>query len=161
MKSFPCLFLASGGSLPLFRIPCLVDTSLQSSIFTQCFPYLSLPSYDYLLIRTRVKLMDRLLCLSMGVPKQEYWSGLQFPSPGDLLNPGIELASPALAGGFFTTKSPGKPEHTVAGEQRGYRTRKIWNQCFTFSKQVKKQERKVSFWSLIENKLRVPHSDRL
>ena len=35
--------------------------------------------------------------------RQEYWSGLPFPSPGDLPNPGIEPASPALAGGFFTT----------------------------------------------------------
>ena len=42
----------------------------------------------------------------MGFPRQEYWSGLSFPSPGDLPNPGIELGSlmsPALAGGFFTT----------------------------------------------------------
>ena len=44
--------------------------------------------------------------LSMGFPRQEYWSGLPFPSPGDLPDPGIEpesLVSPALAGGFFTT----------------------------------------------------------
>ena len=36
-------------------------------------------------------------------------SGLPFPPPGDLPHPGTELVSPALAGGFFTTKSPGKP----------------------------------------------------
>ena len=47
--------------------------------------------------------------LSMGFSRQEYWSGLPFPPPGDLPDPGIEPASPALAGGFFTTKSPGKP----------------------------------------------------
>ena len=44
--------------------------------------------------------------LSMGLPSQEYWSGLLFPSPGDLPDPGIEpmfLTSPALAGVFFTT----------------------------------------------------------
>ena len=43
--------------------------------------------------------------LSMEFPRQEYWSGLPFPSPGDLLDQGIELASPessALAGRFFT-----------------------------------------------------------
>ena len=42
--------------------------------------------------------------LSMGFSRQEYWSGLPLPSPGDLPNPGIELvsaASPALAGRFF------------------------------------------------------------
>ena len=48
---------------------------------------------------------------SMGFPKQEYWSGFPFPSPGDLPEPGIEDTSPALAGGFFTTELPGKPPH--------------------------------------------------
>ena len=45
---------------------------------------------------------------SMGFSRQEYWSGLLFPSPGDLVTPGIEptsLVSPALAGGFFTTSA--------------------------------------------------------
>jgi len=48
----------------------------------------------------------------MGFSRQEYWSGLPFPSPEDLLSPGIELGSPtspALADGFFTTEPPGKP----------------------------------------------------
>ena len=40
--------------------------------------------------------------LSMGFPRQEYWIGLPFPSPGDLPDPGIETESPALAGRFFT-----------------------------------------------------------
>ena len=39
--------------------------------------------------------------LSMGFPRQEYWSGLPFPPPGDLPHPGIEPMSPALAGGFL------------------------------------------------------------
>ena len=47
--------------------------------------------------------------LCMGFPRVEYWSGLPFPSPGDLPNPGMEAASPALAGEFFTTEPPGKP----------------------------------------------------
>ena len=50
--------------------------------------------------------------LSMEFSRQEYWSGLRFPTPEDLPNPGIKcttLASPALAGGFFTTEPPGKP----------------------------------------------------
>ena len=41
--------------------------------------------------------------------RQENWSGLPFPSPGDLPNRGIEPVSPALAGGFFTTEPLGKP----------------------------------------------------
>ena len=40
--------------------------------------------------------------------RQEYWSGLPFPSPGDLSDPGIEPMSPALAGRSFTTEAPGK-----------------------------------------------------
>ena len=47
----------------------------------------------------------------MGFLRQEYWSGLQFPSPGDILHPGTELGSPALAGRFFTTEPPGKPNY--------------------------------------------------
>ena len=47
--------------------------------------------------------------LFMGLPRQESWSGLPFPSPGDLPNPGIKAMSPALAGEFFTTELPGKP----------------------------------------------------
>ena len=45
--------------------------------------------------------------LSMGFPRQEYWSGLPFPSE-DLPEPGIKLTSPALEGGFFTTEPPEK-----------------------------------------------------
>ena len=41
--------------------------------------------------------------LTMGFPRQEYWTGLPFPPPRDRPDPGIECASPALAGGFFTT----------------------------------------------------------
>ena len=47
--------------------------------------------------------------LSMGFPRQEYWSGLLFSPPGDLSNPGIKPTSPVLASGFFTTALPGKP----------------------------------------------------
>ena len=50
----------------------------------------------------------------MGFPRQEYWSGFPFPSSGDLLDPGIELKSPTLAGRFFTTELPGKPLHAAA-----------------------------------------------
>ena len=47
--------------------------------------------------------------LCMEFPRQEYWSGLPLPTPGDLPNPGIKPASLALAGKFFTTVSPRKP----------------------------------------------------
>ena len=47
--------------------------------------------------------------LSMRFSKQEYWSGLPFPSPGYLPNPGIEPRSPALQADALTSEAPGKP----------------------------------------------------
>ena len=50
--------------------------------------------------------------LSMGFSRQEYWNGLPFPTLRDLPDPGTKaesFASPALAGGFFTTEPPKKP----------------------------------------------------
>ena len=47
--------------------------------------------------------------LSVGFSRQQYYSGLPGPPPGDLANPGIEPASPALAGRFFTAEPSGKP----------------------------------------------------
>ena len=58
----------------------------------------------------------------MELPRQESWSGLPFPSPGNLPDPGIEtasLVSPALAGKCFTTVSPGEPKGLV---QLAYKT---------------------------------------
>ena len=46
---------------------------------------------------------------SMGSSRQEYWSGLLFPSPGDLPNPGIEPGSPTLEKDALTSELPGKP----------------------------------------------------
>jgi len=45
----------------------------------------------------------------MEFSRQGYWSGLSFPPPGDLPDPGIEHVSPASSGRFFTTEPPGKP----------------------------------------------------
>ena len=46
--------------------------------------------------------------LSVGFSRQEYWSALPFPTPGDLPYPGTALTSSALAGGFCTSVPPGK-----------------------------------------------------
>ena len=48
--------------------------------------------------------------LSMGFSRQEYWSGLPFPSPGDLPDPGIEPGFPALEADVLTSEPPGKPQ---------------------------------------------------
>ena len=47
--------------------------------------------------------------LSMGFSRQEYWSGLPFPSPGDLPDPGIQPGSPALQADSLPSELPGKP----------------------------------------------------
>ena len=50
----------------------------------------------------------------MEFPRQEYWSGLPFPSPGDLPNPGIKPTSPAVSGRFFTLEPLEKPKAGLA-----------------------------------------------
>jgi len=57
--------------------------------------------------------VTRQALLSMGFPRQEYCSGLPFLSPGNFHSLEIEPTSPALAGGFFTTETPGKPKGRV------------------------------------------------
>ena len=57
----------------------------------------------------------RQTSLPMGFPRQEYWSGLPFPSLGDLPEAGIESASPTLAGGFFTAELPRSPCSLLGG----------------------------------------------
>ena len=59
----------------------------------------------------------------MRFPSQEHWSGLSFPTPGNLPDPGIEPTSPTLAGRFFTTESPGKPQEKYIQYFKKY----IWN----------------------------------
>ena len=64
---------------------------------------------------SRVRLCDPMgphahqVSLSMGFSRQEYWSGLPFIYPGDILKPGIELGSPALQVDALTSEPSGKP----------------------------------------------------
>ena len=51
--------------------------------------------------------------LAVGLSQQEYWSGLPFPPLGDLPDPGIKPASPALAGRLFTPEPPGNPSNIL------------------------------------------------
>ena len=72
-------------------------------------------------VKVKVKLLSRVRLLAtpwtaayqvpppMGFSRQEYWSGLPFPSPGDLPDPGIEPRSPALESDALTSEPPGKP----------------------------------------------------
>ena len=56
----------------------------------------------------------------MGFPRQEYWSGLPFSSPGDLPDPGIETGYPALQGDSLPTEPPGKPPGCLGYLDIGY-----------------------------------------
>ena len=58
-----------------------------------------------------LKLTIKKAPLSMEFSRQEYWSGLPFPSPGDFPKPGIELRSPALQADSLLSEPPGKPVH--------------------------------------------------
>ena len=53
----------------------------------------------------------------MGFPRLEYWSGLPLPSPGDLPDPGIEAASPALQADSLPSDPPEKPAWTIVESQ--------------------------------------------
>ena len=79
-----------GSYLPVFRVCVCMRAKLPQSCLT-------------------LWTVARQAPLSMGFPRQEYWSGLSFPSPEDLPHPGIEPTSPSLTGGFFTTEPQGEP----------------------------------------------------
>ena len=74
----------------------------------------------------------RQASLPIVFPRQEYWGGLPFPSPGDLPDPGIEPTSPALAGRFFTTEPVRKPLKHVC-------LKFIWFERFNMMKQYQAQ----------------------
>ena len=84
-----------------------------SSIFFSSSPFTNM--HMHVRVLSHIRLFATLwteACqapLSMGFSRQEYWSGLPCPPPGDLPNTGIKLVSPALAGGFLTTEPPEKP----------------------------------------------------
>ena len=61
----------------------------------------------------------------MGFSRQEYWSGLPFPSPGDLPNPGIEPRSPALQADALPSELPRKPKERQITQKLKKKKKKI------------------------------------
>ena len=89
--------------------------------------------------------------LSMEFSRQEYWSGLSFPSPGDLPDPGMEPTTPmsrSLAGEFFTTASPGKPLMHTPERSPNYRRRVVVNFSFFESPLCFSGQRKLDLQEL-------------
>ena len=78
------------------------------------------------LVKGKVKLLSRVQLFvtpwtvayqappSMGFSRQEYWSGLPFPSPGDLPDPGIEPRSPTLQADALPSEPPGNPSYLIS-----------------------------------------------
>ena len=98
-QHFCCLTFLNSNELTCLCMSLLVNISKRSVHFIY-FCYCSL------VIKSCLTLCNTwtVACqapLSMGFPRQEYWSGLSFPPSGNLTDPGIEPASPALASGFF------------------------------------------------------------
>ena len=74
--------------------------------------YISVQSLSHVQLFVTLWTVAHQATISMGFLRQEYSSGLPFPPPGHLLDPGIECTctlAPALVGRFFTTEPPGKP----------------------------------------------------
>ena len=90
--------------------------------------------------------------LSIGFSQQEYWSGLPFPSPGDLPNPGTEPASPAapaLAGRFFTTEPPGKPKLYIRTSLKiNPKKGTLWNSGLCWRSFMKSASKFYKKWTL-------------
>ena len=93
-----------------------LQLQLQSSQYSGLYPHCMWECWVTSVMSVSAVLLTaaRQAPLSMGFSRQEYWSELPCPPPGDLPDPGIEpmsLMSPALAGVFFTTSTPGKPPY--------------------------------------------------
>ena len=71
--------------------------------------------------------------LPVEFPRQEYWSGLPFPPPGDLPDPGLEPESPELAGGFYTSQPTEKPTVTEDPGKRVLPTEWAWGTPRSFN----------------------------
>ena len=89
----------------------LGEHTLYSQHPLRCLPLMPVcaPLHSHVRLSATPRTVAQQAALSMGFSRQEYWSGVPFPFPMDLPDPGIEPASPALAGGLFTTEPPGRP----------------------------------------------------
>ena len=96
--------MATPSSILAWRIPWTEEPSRLQSI-----QFSSVQSLSHVLLFGIPWTVAYQAPQSVEFSRQEYWSGLPFPSPGDPPNPGMEPSSPVLAGGFFTTEPQGNP----------------------------------------------------
>ena len=103
--------------------------ALKGAVFVPGPPVCESLSHVWLFVTPRT--VAHQAPLSVGFSRQEYWSGLSCPPPGDLPDPGIKPISPASAGGFFfffNTVPPGKPLNIIT-----VCTGKLKNSCNCFT----------------------------
>ena len=95
----------------------------------------------------------RQASLSVGFPRQEYWSGLPFPSPGVLPDPGNEPKSPAWAGMFLTTEKPIKflKQRAQKVENKVFKEKKV------YFAEMKSRIYKFKGYTLLQEKLAQMH----
>ena len=108
--SYPCFLLVSTCMKSICTS--LYSETLWAEVNLLCETYMRMLSHVQLFVTPWIVAWQ--VSLSMGLSQQEYWSGLPFPPPGDLPDPGIKPASPALADIFFITKPPGKPHEAYS-----------------------------------------------
>ena len=99
------------GFLLRFKI-CLIALLIQSGFISQCWVLLVCVSHSVVSdsLRLHGLYVAHQAPLSMGFSKQEYWSGLPFPSPGDLPDPGIKLGSLTLEADSLSLSHQGSPD---------------------------------------------------
>ena len=128
------VWLSSFRAIPSFFQMTLFELTISLCVHAQWLTHVRL------LVTTRTRACQA--SLSMGFPRQEYWSGLSFPSPGDLPGPGIELVSltsSALSGVFFTTEPPGKHCYITSHLETAKRRSEFSHHTPTISYQVEDQ----------------------
>ena len=100
----------------------IVDSSTSLEKCTQSIQQLEQPFVVQLLRHARLFVIPWIVAhqapLSMGFPREEYWNVLSFPSKGDISDPRIKPASPALAGELFTAEPPEKPGKAIYQETK-------------------------------------------
>ena len=93
------------------KVKCFFSTDID--LDTHAWLFLLLESLHHVWLFATLWTAAHYATLSMEFSRQEYWSRLPFPSPGDLSNSGIKPVPPALAGTVFTTEPPGSPTGSV------------------------------------------------
>ena len=90
-------------------LPCFLSSFLLTSLFGNIWKVKMLVAQSFPTLTVIPWIVAHQAPLSMEFSRQEYWSGLTFPSPGDLPDPRIERSSPALQANSLPSESPGKP----------------------------------------------------